>query len=80
MFTSQEQLSEVNSTMIITICDIITLPPTRCQQVMGGEMMMTSILVIILKVSSETCPDIVSIISYDDETSFRTKFVSDDEE
>ena len=42
-------------------------------------MMMTSILVIILKVSSETCPDIVSIISYDDGTSFSTKFDSDDE-
>ena len=66
--------------MIIMIYDIITLQPTRCQQVMGGEMMMMSILVIILKVSSETCPDIVSIIGYDNETSFRTKFDSDDEE
>ena len=66
--------------MIIMIYDIITLQPTRCQQVMGGEMMMTSILVIILKVSSETCPDIVSIIGYDAETSFRIQFGVVDEE
>ena len=42
--------------------------------------MMTSILVIILKLSSETCPDIASIVSYDVETSFRTQFEDDDQE
>ena len=66
--------------MIITICDIITLQPTRCQQVMGGEMMMTSILVITVEFSSETCVIIVTDDAYDVRTSFRTHFENDDED
>ena len=66
--------------MIITICDIITLQPTRCQQVMGGEMMMTSILVITVEFSSETCLIIVTDDAYDIRTSFRTHFENDDED
>ena len=66
--------------MIIMIYDIITLQPTRCQQVMGGEMMMMSILVITVEFSSETCLIIVTDDAYDVRTSFRTHFENDDED
>jgi len=66
--------------MIIMIYHIITLQPTRCQQVMGGEMMMMSILVITVEFSSETCLIIVTDDAYDVRTSFRTHFENDDED
>ena len=63
--------------MLMTICDVIT-PLEGAQGGFWG--VMTSFLVIILKLSSETCLNIVTDAAWDVRTSFRTQFENDDED